>query len=156
VQRARQDDLQLVTILVRQPSEQLEALRRRRLTDELYDLFCASPTPVGKPSRSLEPLIERRHLAPRTPRQVNHLAVHDPEMELDQIPPIPRAATTLEGDLVAERETLAEWVARFAGFPRWAQVLEAAVGVSAGIHTVVVAHAEDSATTTGLVATIVP
>jgi hypothetical protein len=146
-ERPGQDLPQLVTILVGQPSEQLEALRGRRLTGELDVLLRLAPPSIREPFDGGLPLIQRRALAPRTTRDWNLLAPRDRELQVDQLAPPTRRATHFEGQ-IDEREAS---TARISGLPRapGAQVRK--------IPSVFVtdfwrAHAGDSATAAGVMA----
>jgi len=152
VQRPLQDHMQHGAIVVGQPSKKLDALVRRGVAGQLQNFFCASPTPVGKPVRGRDALIEIR--GERTmPRSGNRLAVQHLHEEFEQFPPVPSALTDLcsqadGGNRPAER------VSTLSRLPRRRQ--PRAFGVSVGTNTVVVwrVHGGDSATSAGVIASV--
>ncbi len=102
VQRARQDRPQLVAILGRQPSQQLEALRGRRLAGQFDDLLRFASAVTGEPFGGLHSLIQIRALALCAARHRDQFAARDREVQLNKLAPAARGATHLEGQVDSE------------------------------------------------------
>lgn len=168
VQRARQDLPQLVTILIGQLAQELQALRWRIFANHFNNFSRTTPTAVRQPPGCLEALIERRSLAPpaalplSTPRDRDRLPARNREMQVDELGPAACPATDLPGQ-VDERQTPTTRVAGLTRAPRRAQIrvrlgifagFAVKPGFFAGVAVADYAHVGDCATAAGAVATV--
>jgi hypothetical protein len=105
------ENLQVVTILVGQPSEQLEALRGRRLAGQLNDFLCFAPPSVRQPLRGRDALIQVRDQW-TAPGAGDRLTAQDGREELEQLPPVAGGVADLRGQ-AKDRDAATERGCRF-------------------------------------------